>query len=59
MVTSYAGVFREARFSSLPANACSTEDNILFPSLANRIILSKFWKVDLDRKVIWELLDLH
>ena len=52
MVTSHAGVFREARFSSLPTNACSTEDNILFPSLANHIILSKFWKVDLDRKVI-------
>ena len=52
MVTSYVGVFREARFSSLPTNACSTEDNILFPSLANHIILSKFWKVDLDRKVI-------
>ena len=52
MVASYAGVFRGTRFSSLPTNACSTEDNIPFPSLANHIILSKFWKVDLDRKVI-------
>ena len=52
MVASYAGVFRGARFSSLPTNACSTEDNIPFPSLANYIVLSKFWKVDLDRKVI-------
>ena len=59
MVASYAGVFRGTRFSSLPTNACSTEDNIPFPSLANHIILSKFWNVDLDRKVIWYLLDLH
>ena len=50
---SQAGVFREARFSSLPTNACSTEDNIPFPCLANHIVLSKFWKVNLDRKVIW------
>ena len=52
-LASHAGVFRGARFSSLPTNACSTEDNIPFPSLANHIVLSKFWKVDLDRKVIW------
>ena len=52
MVASYAGVFRGARFSSLPTNACSTEDNIPFSSLANYIVLSKFWKVDLERKVI-------
>ena len=51
-VAFHAGVFRGARFSSLPTNACSTEDNIPFPSLANHIVLSKFWKVDLDRKVI-------
>ena len=38
-----------ARFSFLPTNACSTEDNIPFPSLANHIVLSKFWKVDLGR----------
>ena len=52
-LASHAGVFRGARFSSLPTNACSTEDNIPFPGLANHIVLSKFWKVDLDRKVIW------
>ena len=51
-IASHAGVFRGARFSSLPTNACSTEDNIPFPSLANHIVLSKSWKVDLDRKVI-------
>ena len=52
-VASHAGVFRRARPSSLPTNACWTEDSIPFPSLANHIVLSKFWKVDLDRKVIW------
>ena len=46
VVASHAGVFRGARFSSLPTNACSTEDNIPFPSLANHIVLSKFWKSD-------------
>ena len=51
-LASHAGVFRGVRFSSLPTNACSTEDNIPFPSLANHTVLSKFWKVDLDRKVI-------
>ncbi|CAH3185449.1 unnamed protein product [Porites evermanni] len=30
----------------------TAEDNIPFPSLANHIVLSKFWKVYLDRKVI-------
>ena len=30
-VGSHAGVFRGARFSSLPTNACSTENNIPFP----------------------------
>ena len=30
----------------------TTEDNIRFPSLANHVVLSKFWKVDLDRNVI-------
>ena len=48
----HAGVFRGARFSSLPTNAYSTKDNIPFPSLANHIVLSKFCKVNLDRKVI-------
>ena len=51
-LASHAGVFRGAHFLSLPTNACSTEDNIPFPCLANHIVLSKFWKVDLDRKVI-------
>ena len=36
---------------SLPSNACSSENNIPFPSLANHIVLSKFWKVDHDRRV--------
>ena len=48
---SHAGVSRGARISSLPTNACSTEDNIPFPHLANHAVLSKFWKVDLDRRV--------
>ena len=52
-LASHAGVFRGARFLSLPTNTCSTEDNIPFPCLANHIVLSKFWKVDLDCKVIW------
>ena len=30
-VASHAGLFRRARFSSLPTNACSTENNIPFP----------------------------
>ena len=51
-LASHAGVFRGAHISSLPTNACSTENNIPFPSLANHIVLSKFWKVDLDGKVI-------
>ena len=44
-VASHAGVFKGARHSSLPTNACSAEDNIPFPSLANQIVLSKFWKL--------------
>ena len=52
-IASYAGAFRGVRLSSLPTNACSTEHNIPFPSLANHIVLSKFWKVDHDRRVIW------
>ena len=50
-VASHAGVFRGARISSVPTNACSTENNIPFPSLANHIVPSKFWKVDFDRRV--------
>ena len=49
---SYPGVFRGARFSSLTTNACSTENNIPFPNLANHIVLSKLWKLDLDSWVI-------
>ena len=30
-LASHAGAFREAHFSSLPTNACTTEDNIPFP----------------------------
>ena len=52
-VASHAGIFRRARLSPLPTNACWTEDSIPFPSLANHIVLSKFWKVDLDCRVIW------
>ena len=51
-VASHASIFRGACLSSLPTNACSTENNIPFPSLANHIVLSKFWKVDLDHRVI-------
>ena len=40
----HAGVFSGARISSLPTNACSTEDNIPFPSLANHIVISLFWQ---------------
>ena len=45
-------VFRGARLSILPTNACLAKDNIPFPSFANHIVLSKFWKIDLDRRVI-------
>ena len=50
-VASYSGVFRGARISSVPTNACSIENNIPFPSLANHIVPSKFWKVGFDRRV--------
>ena len=50
-VASYSGVFREARISSVPTNACSIENNIPFPSVANHIVLSKFWKVHFDGRV--------
>ena len=43
MLASHAGVFRGASVSSLPTNVCSIENNIPFPSLANHIVLSKFW----------------
>ena len=47
-IASNASVFRGACILSLPTNACSTESNIPFPSLANHTVLSKFWKVDLE-----------
>ena len=49
---SYVGVFRGVRFSTLTTNACSTENNIPFPNLANHTVLSKLCKLDLDRWVI-------
>ena len=52
-VASHTGVFKGGRVSSLLTNACSTDNNIPFPRLANHIVLSKFWKVNLDRKVTW------
>ena len=52
-LASHAGVFRGSRISSLPTNAYSTKDNIPFLRLANHAVLSKFWKVDLDRRVTW------
>ena len=36
LVASHAGVFRGARISSLPTNACSTKDNTPFPLLYSR-----------------------
>ena len=42
---------RGAPISSLPTNACLTEDNIPFPSLASHVVLSKLWRADLDRRV--------
>ena len=51
LLASHTGVFRGARISSLPTNVCLTENIIPFPSLANHIVPSKFWKVDLDHRV--------
>ena len=42
-LASHAGIFRGAQLSSSPTNACSAENNIPFPSLANHFALSKFW----------------
>ena len=50
VLRSYAGVFRGARLSSLTTNACSTENNIPFPNLANHFVLSKFWKLEREKK---------
>ena len=36
-IASDAGVFRGARFSSFPTNACSTENNIPFPLFYLRV----------------------
>ena len=41
-VASHAGVLSGARTSSLPTNACSSKNNIPFPSLGNHIVPSKF-----------------
>ena len=38
-VACHTCVLRGARLSSLLTNACSSEDNILFPSLAYHIVL--------------------
>ena len=54
-LASHADVFRAARISSLLTNACSIENNIPFPTLANHIVPSKFWKVDLDHRVHSEI----
>ena len=51
-IASHTSILRGARFSSLPTNACSTQENIPFPSLANHIVLSKFWKVDLVARTV-------
>ena len=52
ILASHAGVFRELvfRFSSrTPPQPRTTYTP--FPSLANHIVPSKVWKVDLDRRV--------
>ena len=49
-LASHAGVFRGARFSPLPTNACSTENNIPFPCLANHIVLSNSGKLTLTKR---------
>ena len=38
-LASHASVFRGTRFSSLPKNACSTEDNIPFPRKGERNVV--------------------
>ena len=43
---SHIGVFRGARFPSLPTSARSAEDNIPFPSLANHIAHCTFHILD-------------
>ena len=41
----------ELVFHPSPTNGCPMENNFPFPSLANHTVLSKIWKVDLDRRV--------
>ena len=54
MLASHAGVFRGARFSSLPTNACSAENNIPFPLFYLRgkwqinICVIKCWQAKRD-----------
>ena len=54
-VASHTGFFlRELILHPSPQTPhSSTKDNIPFQSLANHIVLSKFWKDVLDRRVIW------
>ena len=53
IVAFHAGIYGGAHISSLPTNTCVIKNNIPFPSLANHIVPSKFWKVHRDRKVTW------
>ena len=60
-VASYAGDFRGARFSSLPTDACSTENNIPFPSFYLRgkwtinSCAIKCWQATRDSNMTLEL----
>ena len=58
-IASHAGAFSGPRIFSNPTNVYSTENNTPFPSLANHIVHSKFWKVDFDHRLTRLLLDLH
>ena len=66
-LASHAGVFGGARLSSLPTNACSTENNIPFPNLAihtvlwpspqgNLIITRSAWNTG---KAFWPLINVR
>ena len=66
-LASHAGVFGGARRSSLPTNACSTENNIPFPNLAihtvlwpspqgNLIITRSAWNTG---KAFWPLINVR
>ena len=47
----YAGIYGGAHISSVPTNTCVIKNNIPFPSLANHLVPSKFWKVHGDCRV--------